>query len=118
MYGTTTIPFSQTMVETDTMPSSKALNLTANTFSALGIMVIDILALTTAWLSFGPIAAGKSRREKRKTTDKKQRGLPGVANPPITWGQCGAELPHAANFCNKCGARWLTEQTDERTKVY
>lgn len=104
---TATVPYSQTttssITETSTklvpnlVHASEALGLTGGEFSALAIVVIGIFTLLTAWVVLKPRIAHGPRQATLSQFVKTQSSCI----------KCGAELPPASKFCNKCG----TEQT-------
>lgn len=102
---TSTIPYSQTatssITETSTnfvpnlVAASEALGLTDRQFGALAIVVIGIFTLLTVWVILKP----------RITHRPRQATLSQFAIAPSSCINCGAALPPASEFCNKCGTK-------------
>jgi ribosomal protein L40E len=101
--NTATIPYSQTVTSsitqssTSLVPASAALGLTDGSFTALAVVVIGILALLTAYLTLKPRVTHRPRQAK----------LSQFAKAPSSCIKCGAKLPPASEFCNKCGTKQL-----------
>jgi ribosomal protein L40E len=92
-----TVPYGQTLTESSTSdaPASAALGLADGSFAVLAVGVIGILAVLTAYLMLKP-----------KTTHRpKQATLVQFTMSPSACIKCGAKLPPASEFCNKCGTR-------------
>lgn len=102
-YKTTTtsvIPYSQTtsssmtLSSTSLVPASVALGLTDGTFSTLAIVIIGLLSLLTIWVALKP----------RLSHRPIQARLSQFVKPTSVCINCGAKLPPASAFCNKCGS--------------
>jgi ribosomal protein L40E len=91
------VPYSQTLTESSTrrVPASAALGLTSSSFTTLAAVVIGILVLLTAYATLKP----------RMTYRPKQATLSQFAKTPSSCIKCGAKLPSASEFCNKCGTK-------------
>jgi hypothetical protein len=94
MQTTALIAYSQTLTSSSTesstsmMPAYAALGLTNGSFIALAVIVTVILALLTAWVTFVVLSQ--------------------FVNAPYSrmWCRmCGAKLPPASKFCDKCGTK-------------
>ncbi len=102
---TATVPYSQTttssITETSTnlvpnlVHASEALGLTGGEFGALAIVVIGIFTLLTVWVVLKP----------RITHRPRQATLSQFVKVPSSCIKCGADLPPASAFCNKCGTK-------------
>jgi ribosomal protein L40E len=92
---TATVPYAATESSTSFMPAVAALGLTDGLFIALAVLVIGILALLTGYIIL-----------KSSTHHKpKQATLSQFVQAPTSCIKCGAPLPPASEFCNKCGTR-------------
>ena len=80
---------------TSFVTGSSTINLTGGSFPVLALIVVGFLTLLTAYLIMRPKII---HRPQQVTV-----GQPVEANPLSI--NCGAELPPASDFCNKCGTK-------------
>jgi len=98
---TTVIPYSQTgttsttQTSTSLVPVFSALGLTDGSFRSLALVVFGALAVLSAWVIFNPIMDMGQEQETQTQFTK----------APTVCIKCGAEIPPASAFCDRCGAK-------------
>jgi len=99
---TSTVPETQTATSsvtessTSIVPASAALGLQDGSFSGLAFLVFGALAVLAAWIIFNPIM---------DMGQTKQATKPQPTEVPTSCIKCGAEIPPASAFCDRCGAK-------------
>lgn len=88
---------------TSLVPASDALGLSQEVFATLAYVVIGSLALLVVFvfpfrLAYASLKSTPSYSPEQMTTTQFVKAQPSCI-------KCGAELPPASEFCNKCGAK-------------
>ena len=90
-----TVTSSVTESSTSVVPASAALGLTDGSFSGLALLVFGTLSVLSAWVIFNPIMdMGQDKATPTQFT-----------KVPTVCIKCGAEIPPASAFCDRCGAK-------------
>jgi ribosomal protein L40E/Tfp pilus assembly protein PilV len=90
-----TVTSSTTESSTSLVPAYSSVGLSGAAFGALSIVVIGVLVFCTAWILLRETIHHKP---KQATLSQFMKATPSCI-------KCGAQLPPASEFCNKCGTK-------------
>jgi len=93
---TQTVRSSVTESSTSIVPAYLAAGLKGDSFSGLAFVVFGALAVLAAWVIFNPIMDMGQPKQPTPTQ---------FAEAPTSCIKCGAEIPPASAFCDRCGAK-------------